>query len=314
MIHTSLSTWQMRVMLLTVLSSAVGYLVFFLWGGWHQVMSAIVQVGFNGIAIALGLSLVNYGLRFVRWQKYLVQLGHPVNAAESLRIYIAGFSLTIVPGKLGETIRSVLLKQHGIPYQKSLAAFLAEQVSNLASLLLLAAVGLWIYPQAQFVVVLITVLVIAGLVVLQQTRWLRALSLVARKRLPEKAGKLMGQGIEIMLHSRRCFNLPMLLYGIGMGLIAWSAEGIALYYIMHILGSELPLQTALFIYAFSMLVGAVSFMPGGLGGTEATMIALLMLNQTTQPVAVAATILLRLATLWFAVVLGVIALLVPQQQ
>ena len=100
----------------------------------------------------------------------------------------------------------------------------------------------------------------------------------------------------------------MLLYGISIGLVAWGAEGVAFYYIMHVLGSDLTLQGALFIYAFSMLVGALSFLPGGLGGTEATMVALLMLHNIPQPQAVAATVLIRIATLWFAVALGILAL------
>ena len=116
-----------------------------------------------------------------------------------------------------------------------------------------------------------------------------------------------------MLHSGRCFSLPMLLYGIALGLIAWGAEGIAFFYIMHVLGSDISLQTALFIYSFSMLVGALSFLPGGLGGTEASMVALLMLNGIGQPEAVAATVLIRLATLWFAVALGIVALSLPER-
>jgi uncharacterized protein (TIRG00374 family) len=76
----------------------------------------------------------------------------------------------------------------------------------------------------------------------------------------------------------------------------------------------MSIQMALFIYAFSMLVGAISFLPGGLGGTEATMVALLMLNKIAQPQAVAATVLIRLATLWFAVALGVIAMSKPERR
>jgi uncharacterized membrane protein YbhN (UPF0104 family) len=44
------------------------------------------------------------------------------------------------------------------------------------------------------------------------------------------------------------------------------------------------------------------------------MVALLMLNHVAQPQAVAATILIRLATLWFAVALGVIALTQPERK
>ena len=314
MTHTVLSGWRFRALLLIVLLSAVGYLAFSLWGGWHEVVAAIVRVGFIGTAITLALSLVNYGLRFVRWQKYLTLLGHRVHVQESLRIYIAGFGLTILPGKAGEAIRSVFLKKHGVSYPESLAAFFAEHFTNLIVMLLLVAVGLWVYPQAQPMVVILAVLILAVLLALQHTRWLKALESLAQNRLPVWLGNLFGQGIEIVLYSGRCFSLPMLLYGIALGLVAWGAEGFAFYYIMKVLGSDLSLQVALFIYAFSMLVGALSFLPGGLGGAEATMVALLMLNHVAQPQAVAATILIRLATLWFAVALAVIALTLPERK
>ena len=311
-LHPVLHGWRFRALLLSVLISAIGYLAFSLWGGWHEVVAALAKVGIIGTLIALALSLVNYLLRFVRWQKFLSTLGHAVYWPESLRIYIAGFGLTILPGKAGEAIRSVFLKKHHVTYPESLAAFFSDQLSNLISMILLVSVGLWAYPQAQPVIIVLGGVIIAILLLLQQTKWLRALEATAQRKLPEKAARLISSSIDIVLHSKRCFSLPMLLYGISIGLIAWGAEGLAFYYIMHVLGSDLTLQGALFIYAFSMLVGALSFLPGGLGGTEATMVALLMLHNIPQPQAVAATVLIRLATLWFAVALGVIAMTLPE--
>ncbi|MDE2118888.1 MAG: flippase-like domain-containing protein [Betaproteobacteria bacterium] len=314
MAHTILSGWRFRALLLVVLLSAVGYLAFSLWGGWQEVVAAVIRVGLAGTAIALLLSLVNYGLRFLRWQKYLALLGHRVYWPESLRIYIAGFGLTVLPVKVGETIRSVFLKRHGVSYPESLAAYFSEHFSNLISMLLLVAIGMWAYPQAKPLVVILAVLILAVLIVLQQSKWLKVLEAFAQKRLPARAGKLVAHGIEITLHSGRCFRLPVLLHGIALGVVAWGAEGVAFYYIMRLLGSDLALPTVLFIYAFSMLVGALSFLPGGLGGAEASMVALLMLNHVAQPQAVAATMLIRLATLWFAVALGVFALTLAERK
>jgi len=58
------------------------------------------------------------------------------------------------------------------------------------------------------------------------------------------------------------------------------------------------------IYSVSVLAGALSFIPGGLGSTEAVMVLLLTLVGVNTPAAIAATLICRLATLWFAVIIG----------
>lgn len=309
-----LDGWRFRALLLIVALSVLGYLGFSLWGGWQDVLAAVGRVGPGGMAVALALSLVNYGMRFVRWQKFLELLGHRVHAPESLRIYIGGFGLTILPGKVGETIRSVMLKRHGMSYPESLAAFLSDQFSNVISMLMLVVLGMSAYPKALPMVLVLSVLIVVMLLVLQQRRLLQTLQRIAQVRLPTRLGNLLSHVIDIVLHSGRCFNLPMLVYSFLLGIVAWGAEGVAFYYVVNLLDGDISLRVALFIYAFSMLVGAFSFMPGGLGGAEASMVALLMLNNVGQAEAVATTVLVRLATLWFAVGLGMVALAMPERK
>ena len=59
------------------------------------------------------------------------------------------------------------------------------------------------------------------------------------------------------------------------------------------------------------VAGALSFLPGGLGVTEAGMLALLgdLATGCSRSVSAAATFITRLCTLWFAVVVGLAALL-----
>jgi uncharacterized protein (TIRG00374 family) len=78
--------------------------------------------------------------------------------------------------------------------------------------------------------------------------------------------------------------------------------------VAHGLNIELALPTAIGIYAVSMLVGALSFIPGGLGSTEAVMVLLLKLTGVDATTALAITLIARVATLWFAVVLGLLCL------
>lgn len=304
----------LRALILSVATAAVGYLAFSLWGGWQDVLAALRQVSWPVLLLLLLLSLVNYGLRFARWQHYLSLFGHRVPWLRSLRIYLGGFALTTTPGKAGEALRCVLLQPLGVSWPHSLAALLAERLGDLVAILLLAAIGLSAYPQGRGVMLFMTVVLLLLLLFIQQRRWLEQLDQWLRRRFSGRAAALAAGLIETMLHSSRLFSLPLLVYSAVLGVVAWGAEGVAFYYLVQVLGTDLDLPTALFIYAFSMLVGAVSFLPGGLGGAELAMVTLLTLHGMSPGVAVAATVIIRLATLWFAVLLGAVALLPGRQR
>ena len=97
--------------------------------------------------------------------------------------------------------------------------------------------------------------------------------------------------------------------GVTIGVVAWLAEGFALWVMLKGIGSDIALVRALPIYAAATLVGAVTALPGGLVGTEGSMLALLQQSGVTRVGASAGTVLVRLATLWFAVAVGLVALL-----
>lgn len=298
-----------RALVISVVAAALGYLAFSLWGGWREVAAALTRVSLPLLALLLVLSLVNYGLRFLRWQYYLKLFNHDVPVVQSLRIYLGGFALTTTPGKAGEALRSVLLQPHGVSYPHSLAALLAERLGDLLAILLLCAIGLTAYPQGMPVVLLSALLLLAALLLMQHKSLLLAIEQWLLQRFSGRVARLVSGLIETIVHSSRLFTLPLLGYSMVLGVVAWGAEGLAFYYLAQALGAELSLTNALFIYAFSMLVGALSFLPGGLGGAELTMITLLLLHGMPQGEAVAATVIIRLATLWFAVLLGALALL-----
>ncbi len=90
------------------------------------------------------------------------------------------------------------------------------------------------------------------------------------------------------------------------GLLAWGAEGVGLYIICHTLQIQILVHTAIGVYAVAILAGSVVFfLPGGIGGVEIVMTTLLVERGATLRVAVIATLLCRLATLWFAVLVGI---------
>lgn len=301
------SAWQYRALILTIVCAAAGYLGFSLWSGWHEVSQALQSVGLLGTLLVLLMSLTNYGLRFIRWQGYLQTLGYPIAWRPSLKIYLAGFALTTTPGKAGEALRGILLKPLGVPHSHSLAAFFSERLSDLFAIVLLTLFGLTLYPEANILIWIgIGGIALAFLVLSQQK--LLALATQRLKQKHTKYAQVLLQLLNVLTQAQQCHKPLQLITASILSCIAWSAEALAFYWVLSWMGADISLPFAVFVYAIAMLAGALSFMPGGLGGAEAVMIALLIWADMPNPDAVAATVLIRLATLWFAVGIGAMCL------
>jgi uncharacterized protein (TIRG00374 family) len=96
--------------------------------------------------------------------------------------------------------------------------------------------------------------------------------------------------------------------------VSWFFECLAAYVCVRGLQLDLSLADTIVVFTIGSLVGAISFLPGGLGVADASMTGLIRhLGDTTKAGAAAATLLIRLSTLWFAVVLGLIGLAVEER-
>ena len=86
--------------------------------------------------------------------------------------------------------------------------------------------------------------------------------------------------------------------------IGWMAEGYAFHLLLVWMGADIGLGKAVAIFVFSTLAGGLTGAPGGVGGAEAAMIALLALDGIPMEVSVPATAIIRVTTLWFAIGIG----------
>jgi uncharacterized protein (TIRG00374 family) len=293
----------------SVAVGAVVYLAFIIWAGGGKVLTALASVGLSGMCVLLALSLCNYSLRFVRWQGYLTALGCAVPWRASAIIYVAGFSLTASPGKAGELLRGVFLKHYGLSYGGSAAAFVSERLSDLVAVVVLALLGAGMYPAGgQGVIVFVLFGVVAGFIIILRGGWLSryAQALSGRSGWRQRLGLWL---TTLLRATESCHSTARLVSATCLSLVAWLAEACGFYLVLHWLGFDADIMFALSVYALGMLAGALSFLPGGIGGAEAVMVALLIWSGMAEPQAVAATVVVRMATLWFAVLLGVAALL-----
>jgi uncharacterized protein (TIRG00374 family) len=295
---------------LGVAAGVAVYIGFTIWADAGRVGAALRQFSWGMAALACLLAACNYLIRFGRWQLYLRVLGLKVAARDSLMVFLAGFSLTVTPGKLGEAVKAFLLRAtHGYPVARTAPIVIAERVTDLLALLLLALVGVFQFDVDRRFLVAGAVVVLGGVLVVSIDP-LAELALAIAARLPglrKFAPKLreMHVATAALLHPK-----PLVL-ATAISTVSWFFECLAFWAVVRgFPGAGLGLRAATFIYAAMTIAGALSFLPGGLGVTEAGMLALLVKFGTGlhRPEAAAATFVTRAATLWFAVALGLPAL------
>jgi len=303
-----------RSLLWSVLLGMGLYAVLVVAADVDKVSDSMRRLGWDGLAVALSLVLFNYLFRFLRWEYNLKRLGHQVEHRQSLLYYFSGFAFTPTPGKAGEGLRSVWYKRHGVSYVHSLAAFFTERFLDVSAVVLLTAAVAWAFPLTRWPIFALAAILIAVLPVVHHAglqAW--ALRLVAR--IPfDRIRKVSHHLLELLKSASVLLRGGTLYGGLLVGAIAWGAEGVAFWFIAERLGVELSLAMAVGVYSASILIGALTLLPGGLGPTEGTMSVLLVALGADAPVAVATTVICRLTTLWFMVVLGLLALLRIQMQ
>ncbi len=278
----------------------------------RALVSHLTSLPLTIMAAALGLSLLNYAMRFAKWHFFLGRLGMRIPVGSSLNIFLAGMVMSVTPGKVGEVLKSVLLKErHGFPVARSAPVVFAERVTDLLGLFVIAAVGITTFDFGRVAFGVSLGLVIALIVALNSPPLIARLLDVCEK-LPV-VGRFRPQLEQSYESARQLLKVGVLSWTTLLSVVGWSMEAVAFYLILDALGSpHATLQLAAFVFAMTTILGAVSFLPGGLGVTEGSMIGVLLVMHAfdAEAGAAAATYLIRFATLWFGVVLGMGALVV----
>ena len=272
----------------------------------------------------VGLTLLNYGLRFAKWQLYLDRIsvrGLPPRL--SALAFLSAFSMSITPGKVGEIIKAVYVRRlTGTPVSRVAAVIAAERLTDGLAMLGLAAIGLTQFSYGRPLLGLAAAAGIGIVVLLRRPALLhRLVALLGRLPVVGPVVARLAHHVEHFLDASNTLYAPRLVAGsVLLGMLSWFAECVALFIVLVGLGQEASwhlLLVATFVLSVSSVFGALSFLPGGLGIAEASITAMLILLVTdpafTRGDAAAATILIRFATLWFSVLLGLGAVVLLQR-
>lgn len=300
---------RIRRVLFASLLAVVLYGVVVAVSGYSDIAASLQAFGWSSFAGALALASLNYGLRFLKWQFYLRRLKiSGVSVVDSALIFLSGFVLTVTPGKVGEVFKSAVLAQtHGVPLERTAPIVIAERLTDVIAIVLLVAIGcvgfaggyFWALAGAVAVGALLFAIIAPGPAV-WFFAWLaqssRGARLLPKLRAAHESLLVLTSG-------------SSLVWPVCLSVVGWGLEGLALHGILLGFSVSPALPASLFFYSTSTLAGALVPVPGGLGVTESILLEQLV-NVAEVPLAAATAsmLLIRFATLWWAVAVGFVAL------
>lgn len=299
-----------KKILISVAFGAIVFLGFSIYADFDQLIKTFGEFNWIYFPLVLALSLGNYIARFYKWEYYRKMLNIDLTTKISFLIFMSTFIMSVTPGKMGELLKSYLVREeNGTPISRSAPIIFAERLTDFISIVLLCIAGAFVFNYGKTLIIAVGIFFIGGVAVISSRRIsLSIISYLEKIKMFHKVAEKFHEAYE---STYKLLRIKPLLISIIISAFAWFLECLGLYVILKVYSSfthiDVSLLSAVFIYGFSTLVGSIAMLPGGLGATEASITGLLLLLKIPKDVSVASTFIIRVATLWFAVLIGVIS-------
>lgn len=264
------------------------------------------------------LTLIYFAIGFTVWHYFSRKSRLRVSAADNFLVFVSGLSAAVAPAKSGEILRCYILKEKfDVALTVSLPIQIVTKFVEFLAVLLLSVLSVVVLLGGEGILVsLITVLMLIIIFFLIQgiivNKKVASFFFSIISHLPLARGytdKLQ----ESHSNLRRLLTARDIAIAVPVYIVMWLCEAVILKFIMSGLNADLSLLKSLGVVVLASTIGALSLVPGGLAVTEGSMLGLLMIAGLPASVSAAGMIILRLATFWWGIILGLISLLLLTQ-
>lgn len=299
-----------RNLVLALALGAAVYLILAILSDLDELVAALDSFNYALVPVILGLVTLSYVGRFFRWIYYLKVLKVSVPTGMNAAIFASGLSMTISPGKLGEVLKSVFVRQvSGAPIARTAPAVVAERATDGTGMVAWGFLGAFALDLPPWTMLAFLAVAVFGIAVLRSKR----LSLAAERILSKLPllNRFAPHLRDFHGASNELLGTGPLVVGTAISFVAWGLECLGVYMCAVGLGVDRPFLLIVFVFASSSLLGVVSMLPGGIGAVEAGLYGqFVTVANLSTGLAGALTLVIRLATLWFATLLGICGLLI----
>ena len=295
-----------RNFLLVIVSIIILYIVFLIVSDFSVIREKIFDFNTEYLPIILLLAPLSWIIIFFRWHLLLKNSGITVPKKENFKIYMAGFAMSVTPGKVGELIKSQFLKsKYGIPRKNTIPIILSEYFYNIIGVLAVSILGVYYFEFSLYVIIFTSGLIITALTIISsETFFKKFINLISKRNFLKKYVSSLSDSHIILKKSTRG---KIFIISSALTVAFWLTEALIVYFVFlsfNILNFEFFKIVA--IYTTSLILGIVSFLPMGVGVVEGSLAGFLSYEGVDISIALTLVILIRIFTRWYGVIVGLV--------
>jgi len=283
------------------------YVVFLLYADINKITEEFSKIKFEYIFAVLVIESLSLTIRGFRQLHLLKKIGINISLKDNFIIYLAGMAMIITPLGSGELIKSHYIKQkYQEPISKTAPLVLVERYHDFLAtttilLIITSIVFLW---QSALIIGISSGLLISIYIIARNRILLnKFLKKIVKIRFFEKITPDLEFSESLSKLTSPKITLDVWLISI----LAFFIDAGAVYVAFLAFNQDLGFLLTTQIYFTSIVSGALSFLPAGIGVTEGSFVSLLMLQNIDFSLASSLVLFSRLTTIWFATILGFIA-------
>ena len=295
-----------RNFLLVVVSMIVLYIVFLIVSDFNVIREKIFDFKTDYLPIILLLAPLSWIILFFRWHLLLKNSNIIIPKKENFKIYMAGFAMSVTPGKVGELIKSQFLKsKYGVSRKNTLPIIISEYFYHMVGVLVVSIIGVYYFEFSLYIIILTSALIITTLTIISsETFFKKFVNLISKRNFLKKYVSPISDSHIILKKSTRG---KIFIISSGLSIAFWLTEVLIVYFVFlsfNVLNFEFFKIAA--IYTTSLILGMLSFLPMGVGVVEGSLAGFLNYEGIDISIALTLVILIRIFTRWYGVIVGLI--------
>jgi uncharacterized protein (TIRG00374 family) len=293
-----------------VLLIMIVYVSFAFYTDIGKLSKTALKIDYRNIPLILApmtIAVLVYGFRFHR---FLRALDIHIPLKRSIFIFIAGLSLAVTPATSGQIIKSqIMKKQFGSAISKTSPIILVEKWNELNSTLIVLIIFAVFNPILESTLIIIIGTAMAAFlfgIMRKHTFFNLFKRIIVRLPRLAKFEQNIGDSQDAL---KKLTSTKMVLEAILISIPGVILQALSVYFAFHAIGLGIGFIASTQIFYIALISGVLSFIPGGFGVTEGSMLGLLI-KYYDHDVALlgAAIIFVRLVTLWYPTLLGLITI------